>query len=132
MAEIRDVTKDTLLDNIADNCNKLTYVTSAAVGQGVLMSTLTTVAEVTLTLGDGMGDYTIADYAGTGLGRKLTVAAKNVTASASLTAQSWVLNDGTTAYSSAAITAKAMTLGNVYESPSFVGGIVNDATAVTL
>ena len=132
MAEIRDVTKDKALEDIADNCNKLTYVTSDSVGNGELMANLTPVAEVTLTLGDGNGDYTKGDYTGAGGGRKLTVAAKDVTASASLTAQSWVLNDGTTAYSSAVITAKAMTEGNVYESPEFVGGIVNDATAVTL
>ena len=132
MAEIRDVTKDKALEDIADNCNRLTYVTSDSVGQGVLMNTLTPVAEVALTVGDGNGDYTIGEYTGSGGGRKLTVAAKNVTASASLTAQSWVLNDGTTAYSSAAITAKAMINGNVYESPEFVGAIVNDATAVTL
>lgn len=129
---IIDAALDAALDHIADACDELLYVSDESVAQGALKSALTVLGTVALTLGDGNGDYTIADYTGTGGGRKLTVAQKNCTMSASGTVNSWCLSDGTTVYASESTSAKAVTSGNTYEGEAFVAAVVNDATAVTL
>ena len=76
-----DWVKDAKLDAIADNCNKLilcegapadyTEATTLKSGGGKKLG------EVTLTTGDGNGDYAIADNEGTGAGRKLTISQKS-------------------------------------------------------
>jgi hypothetical protein len=129
---IIDGALDAALDYIADACDELLYVSDESVAQGALKSALTVLGTVALTPGDGNGDYVIADYTGSGGGRKLTVAAKNVTASATGTVNSWCLSDGTTVYASEATAAKAVTSSNTYEGESFVAGVVCDATAVTI
>lgn len=131
MSGIRDASLDKTLADIADNCNKLSYVTSDNVTPGAAMSGLTVLGEVSLTVGNGNGDYVIADYSGTGGGRKLMVAAKNVVASASGDAKSWVLNDGTTVFSADTFAPKTFVSGSTYEGPVFVGAVVKDATSIT-
>lgn len=67
---------------------------------------------VTLTAGDGNGDYVIADD--TTVGRKLTVGAQSGTASASGDATHVCLDDGTTLLQVTTVTTQTVTSGNAY------------------
>ena len=129
---IIDAALDAALAHIADACDELLYVSDEGVAQGALKSALTVLGTVTLVVGNGNGDYTIGDYAGSGGGRKLTVAQKNCTMAVTGTVNSWCLSDGTTVYASESTAAKAVTSGQTYEGESFVAGVMCDATAVTI
>lgn len=72
---------------------------------------------VTLTAGDGNGDYTIAN--GTTSGRKVTVAAQSGTVAADGTATHVCLDDGTTLLHVTTITSQAVTTGNAYNVGSY-------------
>lgn len=70
-----------------------------------------TLANFTLTAGDGNGDFTIAD--GDTSGRKLTVAAQSgATASASGDATHYALSDGTSVLRVTTCTTQTITSGN--------------------
>lgn len=75
-------------------------------------------ADVTLTAGDGNGDYTIAD--GDTSGRKITVAAQSaVPVDATGTATHITLDDGTTLQYVTTCTSQALTSGNTCNVPAF-------------
>lgn len=75
-------------------------------------------ADVTLTAGDGNGDYTIADD--TTVGRKLTVAAQSaVPVDSSGDATHVCLDDGTTLLHVTTCTTQTLTAGNTVNVPAF-------------
>ena len=74
-------------------------------------------ADVTLTAGDGNGDYTIADDTS---GRKVTVGAQSaVPVDSSGTATHVSLDDGTTLQYVTTCTSQALTSGNTVNVPAF-------------
>lgn len=128
---IRDASLDKVLTDIADNCDELLYCSDASIAAGALKSAVTVLGTVALTVGDGNGDYAIADYAGTGGGRKLTLAAKNVIAAENGTSKSWALCDGTTIYSADTHNDKVLVSGQTYEGPAFIAAVIKDPTSIT-
>lgn len=75
-------------------------------------------ADVTLTAGDGGGDYTIAD--GDVSGRKLTIAEQaSITVDATGTATHISLDDGTTLQYVTTCTSQALTSGNTVTVPAW-------------
>jgi hypothetical protein len=75
-------------------------------------------ADVTLTAGDGNGDYTIAD--GDTSGRKLTVAAQSgIPVDSSGTATHVCLDDGSTLVQVTTCTSQALTSGNTVDVPAY-------------
>ena len=77
-----------------------------------------TLAAVTLTAGDGNGDYTIAD--GTTNGRKVTVAQQaSISITASNTATHIALDDGATLQAVTTCTSQALTSGGTVTVPAF-------------
>ena len=77
-----------------------------------------TLASVTLTAGDGNGDYTIAD--GDTSGRKVTVTAQTgMTPSADGTVIEACLDDGSTLLGCTTVTSQAVTTSQTWDSPAF-------------
>lgn len=75
-------------------------------------------ADVTMTAGNGNGDYTIAD--GDVSGRKLTVLAQNaVPVDSSGTATHICLDDGTTLLQVTTCTSQVLTAGNTVNVPAY-------------
>jgi hypothetical protein len=75
-------------------------------------------AAVTLTAGDGNGDYVIAD--GDTSGRKVTVGAQvDMTPSANGTVTYAVLDDGVTLLAATSVTPQAVTTAQTWNAPSF-------------
>ena len=75
-------------------------------------------ANVTLTAGDGNGDYVIAD--GDVSGRKITVGAQTgMVPTGNGTVTYAVLDDGTTLLAANPITSQAITTAQVWDSPAF-------------
>lgn len=75
-----------------------------------------TLGNVTVTAGDGNGDFTIAD--GDTSGRKLTVGAQEITATGNGTAKHWVLSLSGTILATGTVTDKTITSGSTYEFPA--------------
>lgn len=75
-----------------------------------------TLGNVTVTAGDGNGDFTIAN--GDTSGRKLTVSAQEITATGSGTAKHWVLSVSGTILATGTVTDKSITSSSVYEFPA--------------
>ena len=74
-------------------------------------------AEVTVTAGDGNGDYTIAD--GDASGRKLTIAQQaDITIDTSGTATHLAYDDGTTLQGTNTVTSQALTSGGTVTIPA--------------
>ena len=128
---IIDAALDAGLDYIADNGDKLIIVSDEDVAKGVAESGLTVLGSLVLTVGDGNGDFDIADYTGTGGGRKLSLVAKDITASATGTGNSWCITNGTNVLASESINAKSITSGQTYEQPAITVAVIKDATAIT-
>lgn len=83
-----------------------------------------TLANVTLTAGDGNGDYTIAD--GTTSGRKITVAEQaDVSITGSGTAKHIVLSLGGTILLTTTCTDQVLTSGGTVTIPAFVDEIAD-------
>lgn len=75
-----------------------------------------TLGNVTLTAGDGNGDFTIAN--GDTSGRKLTVSLQSITASGTGTAKHWVLSVSGTILATGTVTDKSISSGSTYEFPA--------------
>lgn len=87
-----DAVLDVFLDNIADNCDVLHVCTTEPANYAGIAAL--ELANVTLTVGDGNGDYTIAN--GDTSGRKLTISQQaDIDIDTSGTAQHIVLSNGT-------------------------------------
>jgi len=112
MAFVRDATLQKGLEDVANNCNRLDICSDATEPSNLTNS----IGQVALTVGDGNGDYVIAD--GDVSGRKLAVTAQNVPCTVTATGKWYVVSDGTTVYLSNSIADKAMTSGAVYEFPA--------------
>jgi len=81
-------------------------------------------ADVTVTAGDGNGDYTIAD--GPVSGRKVTVGAQTgMTPSANGTIIYACVDDGTTLLAGTSVTSQAVTTAQTWDSPAFAFGITD-------
>lgn len=105
---------DAALDKIATS-TKLTFCSSQPANYAGIAAVK--LADVTLTAGDGNGDYTIADDTS---GRKLTVAAQTgMTPSANGTVTYAVLDDGTTLLAATTVTSQAVTTSQSWNSPAF-------------
>jgi len=113
MAYLRDATLQKTLEDIANNCN---YIFICSDNPGPPTDLSNSLGNAALTLGDGNGSYTIAD--GTTSGRKLTLAATNIPATASGTGKWYVLSNGTTIYHADTIADKDMVSGSTYEFPA--------------
>jgi len=101
--KIPDDVKDKSLEDIADNGDTLDLCTAEPANfAGIAAVSL---GQVTLTEGDGNGDYTIGD--GDASGRKLTVAVQAVTGTGTGTATHIVISD------SVAEVIKAITTGSI-------------------
>lgn len=112
-----DANLDAALANIADNADVL-HVCS---GQPANYAGIAAVelASIALTVGDGNGDYAIAD--GDTSGRKLTVGAQNIgSASGSGTATHLALSNGAdTLYYVTTCTSQVITAGNPVNVPAW-------------
>jgi len=75
-----------------------------------------TLGNVTVTAGDGNGDYTIAN--GDISGRKLTLGAQEILATGSGTAKHWVLSISGTILATGTVTDKSISSGSTYEFPA--------------
>ncbi len=89
--KIPDDVKDAAVDDIADNGDKLDLCSAEPANYAGIAAV--SLGQVTLTTGDGNGDYTKGD--GDVSGRKLTVAAQSITGSADGTATHVVISDST-------------------------------------
>lgn len=98
---LSDAVLDALLNEVADNADKL----HICVGEPADYADITshTKGNVTLTLGDGNGDYTISN--GDVSGRKLTVAEQSVTPSADADIDHLVFADSSNSLIKAVTTA---------------------------
>lgn len=107
---------DAALDEIA-TCDRLDVCSTQPTNLTEATSTYS-LADVTLTAGDGNGDYTIAD--GDASGRKLTVAEQaDITVDADGTAQHIALSDGASLLYVTTCTSQALTTGNTVTVPAF-------------
>jgi len=113
--ELHNDVYDAALDKIA-TCTALHFCsTQPANHAGIAAVTL---ANATLTAGDGNGDYVVAD--GDTSGRKLTVGAQTgMTPTADGTITSAVLTDGTTLLAATTVTSQAVTTSQTWDSPAF-------------
>lgn len=107
---------DAALDEIA-TCTRLDVCSTQPTNLTEATSTYS-LADVTLTAGDGNGDYTIAD--GDASGRKLTVAEQaDITVDDDGTAQHIALSDGASLLYVTTCTSQALTTGNTVTVPAF-------------
>lgn len=116
--ELANAVLDAALAKIA-TCTKLTFCsTQPANYAGIAAVKL---AEVTLTAGDGNGDYVIADDTS---GRKVTIQAQTgIVPSANGTVTYAVLDDGSTLLAATTVTSQAVTTAQTWNSPAFKIGI---------
>lgn len=92
MPFVIDTALDATLDYIADNGTRLDICDTEPATYAAATST-NTLGNVTLTAGDGNGDYTVED--GDVDGRKLTVAAQVITGTGAGSQAAWAITDGT-------------------------------------
>ena len=121
MAKVLDnAVLDAALAKVA-TCTKLTFCSAQPANKAGIAAVK--LADVTLTAGDGNGDYVIADDTS---GRKLTVGAQTgMTPSANGTVTYAVLDDGTTLLAATTVTSQAVTTSQTWNSPAFKLGINN-------
>lgn len=106
---------DAMLDKIATATRLVVTSAEPANFAGIAAVAL---ADVTLTAGNGNGDYTIAD--GDTSGRKITVGAQSsFPVDASGTATHVCLDDGSTLLYVTTCTSQALTSGNTVSTPAF-------------
>lgn len=111
---LADAVLDAALAKIA-TCVTLTFCSSQPADKAGIAAVK--LVEVTLTAGDGNGDYVIADDTS---GRKLTVGAQTgMTPSANGTVTYAVLDDGTTLLAATTVTSQAVTTAQTWNSPAF-------------
>lgn len=109
-----DAVLDTFLAKVATATRQVVCSGQPANFAGIAAVTL---ASVTLTAGDGNGDYVIADDTS---GRKVTVGAQSgVSVSASGTATHVSLDDGTNLIQVTTCTSQALTSGNTVNVPAY-------------
>lgn len=107
---------DAALDKIA-TCTRLDVCSAEPTTLTEATSTYT-LADVTLTAGDGNGDYVVAD--GDTSGRKVTVSQQSaVPVDTSGTATHVALSDGTSLLYVTTTTSQALTSGNTVTVPAF-------------
>lgn len=109
---IRDATYDAALDDIADNCNRLAISTDATVANALVI--------ITLTVGDGNGDYVISD--GDTSGRKLRILEQTGIANDTGTGVYYILYDSTDTanpYLATSFTGQTFTSGITYTINAF-------------
>lgn len=119
MAELLpDATIDAFLDVIADNVDRIDVCSTQPTTYAEATSTYT-LGNVTVTAGDGGGDWTIGN--GDASGRKLTLAEQTgITASGTGSAQHIAGTNGTdTLYFVATCTSQSVTTGNTITINSF-------------
>lgn len=105
---------DAALDKLATSTHLTFCSAEPANYAGIAAVTLVT---VTLTAGDGNGDYVIADDTS---GRKLTVGAQtSMTPGANGTVTYACLDDGTTLLGCTTVTSQAVTTSQTWDSPAF-------------
>lgn len=113
--ELHNDVFDAALDKIA-TCTHLNFC-STQPGDYAAISGVT-LANSTLTAGDGNGDYTVAD--GDASGRKLIVLAQTgMTPTGNGTVTYAVLDDGTTLLAATTVTSQAVTTSQTWDSPAF-------------
>lgn len=112
---ISDAVFDAALAKVA-TCTRMS-VTSAQPANFAGIAAVS-LGNVTLTAGDGNGDYTIAN--GDTSGRKVSILAQSITsASGSGTVTHVCLDDGTTLHLVSTVTSQAVTSGNPISVPAF-------------
>jgi hypothetical protein len=112
--EFHDDVLDAALDKVA-TCTHLTFCSSQPANYAGISAVA--LATVTLTAGDGQGDYVVADDTS---GRKLTVGAQTgMTPSGNGTVTYAVLDDGTTLLAATTVTSQAVTTAQTWNSPAF-------------
>lgn len=112
---MHDDTADAMLDKIATCTRMVVCSAQPANFAGIAAVAL---ADVTLSAGDGNGDYTIAN--GDTNGRKLTVAQQaTITIDSSGTATHVCLDDGTTLLYGTTCTSQALTAAGTVTVPAF-------------
>jgi len=111
---LHDDVLDAALDKVA-TCTHLTFCSSQPAAYANISGVA--LATVTLTAGDGNGDYVVADDTS---GRKLTVGAQTgMTPSANGTVTYAVLDDGSTLLAATTVTSQAVTTAQTWNSPAF-------------
>ena len=109
---ITDATFDASLDEIADNCNRLAISTDATVANALLI--------ITLTVGDGNGDYVISD--GDTSGRKLRITEQTGAVTDTGSGDNYILYDSTDTthpYLVTTFTGQTFTDGTTYTINAF-------------
>ena len=111
---------DAALDKVA-TCTNLNFCSSQPANYAAISGV--TLANSTLTAGDGNGDYVIADDTS---GRKVTVGVQeNMTPTADGTVLWATLDDGTTLLAVTSVTSQAVTTSQTWNSPAFDIGIAD-------
>jgi hypothetical protein len=111
---LHDDVLDAALDKVA-TCTHLTFCSSQPANYAGISAVA--LATVTLTAGDGQGDYVVADDTS---GRKLTVGEQTgMTPSGDGTVTYAVLDDGTTLLAATTVTSQAVTTSQTWNSPAF-------------
>ncbi len=115
MAKVLDnAVLDAALAKVATS-TKLTFCSAQPANKAGIAAVK--LADVTLTAGDGNGDYVIADDTS---GRKVTIGAQTgMTPSANGTVTYAVLDDGTTLLAATTVTSQAVTTSQTWNSPAF-------------
>ena len=113
--ELHNDVFDAALDKIA-TCTKLSFCSAQPANfAGIAAVKL---VDVTLTAGDGGGDYVVAD--GDASGRKVTVGAQtSMTPSGNGTVLWAVLDDATTLLAATTVTSQAVLTSQTWDSPAF-------------
>ena len=116
MAKVLDnAVLDAALAKVATS-TKLTFCSAQPANKAGIAAVK--LADVTLTAGDGNGDYVIANHTS---GRKLTVGAQTgMTPSANGTVTYAVLDDGTTLLAATTVTSQAVKTAQTWNSPAFI------------
>ena len=111
---------DAALDEVA-TCTHLNFCSSQPANYAAISGV--SLANVTLTAGDGKGDYVVADDTS---GRKVTVGAQSdMTPTADGTVLWAVLDDGTTLLAATSVTSQAVLTTQTWNSPAFKIGIAD-------
>jgi hypothetical protein len=109
-----DAVMDAAMTKVA-TCIKLTFCSSQPANYAGIAAVK--LADVTVTAGDGNGDYTIADDT---TGRKITVLAQTgMTPSSNGTVTYAVLDDGSVLQAATTVTSQAVTTAQTWNSPAF-------------
>ena len=116
---VNDTALDAQLSVVADNATTMHILSAYSLGDSYATVLANSLGSVTLTAGDGNGDYVVAD--GDADGRKLTVTAQTVAVSTSgtVTHAGLVNTSGTTVYLVTSITSQAVTSPNNVSIPAF-------------